>query len=358
MTRRGLLLAVVLLAVVAAPVEAASPGGPRLALTEYQGGADVFLLKSIAPDGSAPLQLAEGGKRKRPVPAPLEIPSWSPDGTSIAFTGTGGRVAGTRGFVVEDSQIFLAAEDGSGLRVLPGTTGAVSPVFAPDGRTIAFARQRRRTRPNGRGGVDVVDESASVWLADLQTGESARLTPWRRWLQSYPWSFSPDGSTLLIGRRARRDGPSSLVALRLDGAKGALLARRATDGVYSPDGTRIAFLRTRLRRFVSAEDGKAGLETTTDLYTMRSNGSEVRRLTRTPRSLEVWPSWDPSGERLAYTRLRGGSFLGFLGFGAAILQVNADGSCGSTIRPPRRGVAYWGAAWQPGSGREAGRIAC
>jgi TolB protein len=356
--RRALLLTVALLAVVAVPVEAASPPGPRLALVEYQGGADTFLLKSIGPDGSAPLPLAEGGKRSGPVPAPLETPSWSPDGTSIAFTGTGGRVAGTRGFVVEDSQVFVASEDGSGLRALPGTTGASGPVFAPDGRTIAFARQRRRTRPNGRGGVEVVDESATVWLIDLQTGASTRITPWRRWLQSYPSSFSPDGSTLLVGRRVRRDGPPSLVALRLDGGKGAVVARRATDGVYSPDGSRIAFLRTHRRRFVSAEDGEAGIATTTDLYTMRSDGSGVRRLTRTPTGIEIWPSWDPSGERLAYTRLRGGSFLGYIGFGDSILQVNADGTCGSTVLSGRRGIAYWGGAWQPGPGREAGRVAC
>ena len=91
---------------------------------------------------------------------------------------------------------------------------------------------------------------------------------------------------------------------------------------------------------------------------MGSDGSRVRRLTRTRGGIELWPSWDPSGERIAYTRLHGGSFLGFLGFGDAILQVNADGSCGSTVLGGRFGVAYWGGAWQPGPGREAGRIPC
>jgi TolB protein len=357
MRRRGPLLAVVVLALVAGPAGAAPPDGPRLALTEYQGFTDTFVLKTVGPDGAAPMRLVEGGRKKSPVPAPLEAPSWSADGSMLAFAGTGGRVAGTRGFVVEDSQVFVVSADGAGLRAIPGTTGATNPVFAPDNRTVAFARQRRRTRPNDRGGVKVVDQRTAIWLVDIHTGASSRITPWRSWLNSFPSSFSPDGSTLLMARFTSRDGPPSLVALRLDGGKGAVLARNATLGVYSPDGARIAFLRPRVRRVVG-RGGETGLESTTDLYTMGSDGKGETRLTRTPAGIELWPSWDPSGERLAYTRLRGGSFLGFLGFGDSLMQVNADGSCASTILSGRRGFAYWGGAWQPGPGREAGRIAC
>ena len=138
-----------------------------------------------------------------------------------------------------------------------------------------------------------------------------------------------------------------------------MLARGSTDGVYSPDGSEIAFLRTHDRRYGSRRSGETGIETTTDLYAMRSDGSHVRRLTRTPLGVELWPSWDPSGERLAYTRFQGGGSLeGFIGFGDAVLQINADGSCGSPILAGRRGVAYYGASWQPGAGRGAGRIAC
>jgi Tol biopolymer transport system component len=338
-------------------LRAAAPEGPRLALTEYRGASDSFVLKSVGPDGSAPLPIAVGGKGKLPLPAPLEAPSWSPDGASITFTGTGGRVAGTQGFLVEETQVFVAAADGSGLRALPGTTGAVTPIFAPDGHTIAFARQRRRTRRTDRGGVKVVDERAAVWLVDVLTGATTRVSPWRSWLSNYPTSFSPDGAELLVSRTSRRNGPPSVAVLPLGGGRGAVLSPGG-GGVYSPDGSRIAFLRTHDRRVVSAETGEAGIETTTDLYTMRSDGSRARRLTRTPANLEVWPSWDPSGERIAYTRMRGGSFLGFLGFGDAIMQLNADGSCGRPIRPGRLGIAYWGGAWQPGPGREAGPIAC
>lgn len=357
MRGRALLLGITLLAVVVHTAGAAPPEGPRLVLTEYQGFTDTFVLKTVDAGGAAPMRLVEGGRKRRPVPAPLEAPSWSADGSMLAFAGTGGRVAGTTGFVVDDSQVFVVSADGAGLRAIPGTTGGGIPVFAPDNRTVAFARQRRRTRPNDRGGVTVVDRRTAIWLVDIHTGASSRITPWRSWVNSFPSSFSPDGSTLLVARSTSRDGPPSLVALRLDGGKGAVLARRATLGVYSPDGSRIAFLRPQVRRVVG-RDGEADRESTTDLYTMKSDGTGERRLTRTAAGIELWPSWDPSGERIAYTRLRGGSFLGFLGFGDAVMQVNADGSCTSTILRGRRGYAYWGGAWQPGPGREAGRIAC
>ena len=74
------------------------------------------------------------------------------------------------------------------------------------------------------------------------------------------------------------------------------------------------------------------------------------------------PSWDPSGQRLAFVRARGSTGFvpeldGLFPFGNAIAQVNADGSCPVEILSLRR-VALYGVAWQPGPGREAGPIDC
>lgn len=84
----------------------------------------------------------------------------------------------------------------------------------------------------------------------------------------------------------------------------------------------------------------------------------MRRLTNS-RSNDLFPSWDPSGERLAFVRYRPGhAELDEIGIGSALMQVNADGSCPSAVLGPSRGIGLYGAAWQPGPGREAGRIAC
>jgi Tol biopolymer transport system component len=96
------------------------------------------------------------------------------------------------------------------------------------------------------------------------------------------------------------------------------------------------------------------IEESTDLYVVGSDGSGLQRLTRTPSILEIWPAWDPSGERIAYSELPSDSESERP---ASIAQVNADGTCrGTLLRRPNS--ALGGPAWRPGPGREAGRIAC
>jgi hypothetical protein len=47
-----------------------------------------------------------------------------------------------------------------------------------------------------------------------------------------------------------------------------------------------------------------------------------------------------------------------LGYGSAVMQVNADGSCLGVVLRSSLDVAFFGVAWQPGPGRQAGRIEC
>ena len=59
----------------------------------------------------------------------LGYPSWSPDGTLIAFV---------RSNYEKGSQIFLMNADGSSPHVLSGLLAADDPSWSPDGRTLAF----------------------------------------------------------------------------------------------------------------------------------------------------------------------------------------------------------------------------
>jgi Tol biopolymer transport system component len=91
---------------------------------------------------------------------------------------------------------------------------------------------------------------------------------------------------------------------------------------------------------------------------MPVDGSASRRLTDTAKEIEVAPSWDPSGSRLAFIQL-GNPFTnaGFLDIGSAVMEVNADGTCPTKILAARHTI-YFGAAWRPGPGRAAGQITC
>ncbi len=314
---------------------AAAPGGPRLAVVKWNVFEGRFVLETIDRTGAQPSRLAGGGERKRPLPEIFEAPTWSPDGSKIAFVGVARSLeSGLRG-----DRLYVVGADGRDLKPLPGTHGSVSPVFAPDGSSIAVTRYSRR--------------GASIWLVDLAGGAPRRVTPARRGLYLFSSSFSPDGSTLLTTRYTGRR--EEIAAVHLGTGEVETVLRDAGTPVYSPDGTRIALLRWRpLKR---RDDTRTE---TSDLFTVGADGKGLRRLTDTRRQTEEFPSWDPAGERLAFVRYLPESveneFLE-VGVGASVVQMNADGTCPREILKPSIEAIY-GVTWQPGPGRAAGKIAC
>ena len=311
-------------------------------------------LRTFGPSGAqrrslldAPLE-ARGGEVG---PVPFHGPSWSADGSLLAFAGSSGKV----------KRIYVIDTDGGGLRPVAGTKNGTEPVLSPDGHTVAFSRTRFRAHLNPKNPLETrFYASTTIWLGDLGGGSPRRLTDWRNGLESTPGSFSPDGSVLAMTvRDDRLDGPRVMLA-PLDGRPAAELVQLGAEPAFSPDGSRVAFVGYGDRDTVHAEenhDYAAG-----EIYTVGVDGSGLKRLTRSKGILESAPSWDPSGERIAYVRARGST--GFVPeldrlfpFGNAIAQVNADGSCPTEVLSLRR-VALYGVAWQPGPGLEAGAIAC
>ncbi len=291
---------------------AAGPAGPRLAVVKETWNPRRVTLLTVDPDGRAPKRIA-GGQEWGPVS--FGRLAWRPDGAEIAFHGI--------------RSIFLARADGSGAREL-NIANAERPVFAPDGHTLAFTR------------FSLSEREAAIWTIDLASGVQRRLTPSRRGLVYVSSSFSADGTTLLATRiDYKRNGQPELMALHLDTNGATRLLRHGFAPVYSPDGSKIAFFR-------EVGDRRAG-----DLFVLNVAGGSLRRLTRTPHKEELFASWDPSGERVAFTRFRGRHFE----WANSIVQINADGTCETEILSSRRTVFY-GSAWQPGPGRGAGRIDC
>jgi len=346
--RRAVGLGVLALLLAVGVAMAAAPAGPRLAVVKLTAKPYRIELLTVGPSGGHPLRLATRDTNPRMLMV-FSALSWGPDGEQGVFTG----VVGQRN---EDDhelllRLFTIHADGSGLRVIPGTRGANEPVFSPDGRTIAFTRIVDREVPTTVGGKRREEfHGASIWIVDLLTGAQRQLTPWRDGLYYGASSFSPDGSTLL----ATHEDNSLLyesepVALEVDGSGSRRIFEDGSSPVYSPDGSEIAFARY-------IEEYGSEPATSTDLYVINADGTDLRRLTRTRGLYELGPSWDPSGERLAYVRF---SFSGAEARaskgGGGIMQINADGTCQTPMMLP---AGLSAPVWQPGSGREAGRIEC
>jgi len=170
------------------------------------------------------------------------FPAWSPDGTRIAFVSTREL----------DETIYVMNADGSGQRRLTGS-GPGPPVWSPDGTRIAFVGA----------GIQVINADGSG-LATLADGSSP--------------AWSPDGSSIAFARGREvgiGGGTSDIYVMDADGSRESRLTEGeflAGDGspTWSPDGTRIAFVR-----------GGA-------IYAMKANGSNQTRVAEGPALLVVW----------------------------------------------------------------------
>jgi len=350
----------------ATPVVAGeAPPGPRLGTTELieakrprlegDGRPPMMALATIDPStgGQQRFLRAKLGTPNRLVPSPFQAPAWSPDGALIAFAANDdGDESGDR--------IFFASADGSGARPIPGTRGGSQPVLSPDGVTLAFSRTRFRSNVKpGRLYADFYS-STTTWIVDLRSGKPRRLTRWRDGLYNEPGSFTADGSGLLVTKEDSNLEGSRIVHVNLADGSSREILESASEPAVSPDGSRIAFVGFMDPDLVEAEENHDYLAV--DLYVARADGTEVRRLSRSEDVLESGPSWDPSGQRIGYVQFRADtSFVPALGLlfpaGNALMQVNADGSCREKILSRPR-IAFYGTAWQPGPGREAGPISC
>ncbi len=315
------------------------PIGPRLALMRVHQSRQELV--TVDPSGSNQQVLVDSRGPIQPFPA--SPPSWSADGDKVAFVGA----SGDSDFHFD---IYVQAVKDGGIFQVPGTRNGTHPLLSPDGHTVAFTRFKpgRADKKQTRG------TEFAVWLADLGGGVVRRITPYARHVSDGALSFSPDGSTLLLTRTVEGGAPAA-VSIDLSRGRAAVIARRASDPVYSPDGAQIAFERVPRQ---TLRKGGSNRRLFTDLYTMRADSSGIRRLTKTGKTAEVRPSWDPSGQRLAYLEVASSVGEGDFPFPEGSLgEINVDGTCRTEV-PTTPDPRIVGVAWQPGLGREAGPIVC
>ena len=204
-------------------------------------------------------------------------PSYSADGTKIAFDGDSGpgqpSVHG----------IFVANVDGSDARQLTSAPTAndsydTESQWSPDGKWVAFTRVGRIHR-------------ATIWVIRSDGTGLRRLT--KPSLDAASPDWSPDGSKILFNNHydPRRHQSANVYWMRPDGShKTALTHHRGGRGhsfrpVWSPDGKRIVFTRATP---IGENDGRV------DIYTMRPDGSHLRRVTDMPDAFTTNADWGPA----------------------------------------------------------------
>ena len=154
--------------------------------------------------------------------------------------------------------------------------------------------------------------------------------------------WSPDGTRIAFVRNIKvgidRDEIVTRPTIFVVNADGSGLRRLSPPGKYdespswSPDGKRIVFARSA--------DVSDGLDT--DVWVMNRDGASARKLTHHP-VLDQYPAWSPDGRRIAFTR----------GWPekTQVFVMNADGTGQHRLlRDATQGIR---AAWSPDSQRLA-----
>jgi Tol biopolymer transport system component len=229
---------------------------------------DVF---SMAPDGTSKANLSRNAN-------PDSAPSWSADGTRLAFTrpGKGG-----------GEDVFVMNANGKAQRNLTRSTpDDANPDWAPDSSKVVY----------DVGGTQIFSSNADGTAMQ-------RLIP-----GGFAPSWSPTGLQIAYTQNVEPSNSEIFVA-NPDGS-GVRNLTNATgyddDGAtWSPDGTKVAFT-----RYV----GAAG-----EIYVMNADGSGLVNLTNDP-SNDAEPTWSPDGTKIAFATNRGPTG------DMEIFVMNADGS--------------------------------
>ncbi len=216
-------------------------------------------------DGSGAFDLAPGAS-----------PDWSPDGAKLAFsklTCDSHDDSCSGGIVVADPEARHFTE------LSKGKNGH-SPTWAPTGDMLAF--------------VEFFD---AEWAADSITLKMIRLDgspsvniplPIMQWIGELDWS--PDGRRIAF--QCDLSGYADICVVNTDGSGFARLTSGAdvkSAPAWSPDGTRIAFTTG------PAPSGTSGSRPSPSVAVMGADGSGIRRITT-----GSWPAWSPDGTRLVF----------------------------------------------------------
>jgi Tol biopolymer transport system component len=240
-------------------------------------------------------------------PLRWRAPAWSPDGATLAVNAFSN--AGCRGGpYLCTSDYYAVLVDLTGKRL--GVTG-FNPAWSPDGQRLAYQVDEivgDGTYLDWQIGVSNADGSASHLLAAAQAVRRPA---------DYCWflpSWSTDGRRIAFALKPcegeaypNRD---RLYIAPADGTTTRMLPR-ARDPVWSPDGSRLAFVRNIDERSV--------------LFMAGPGGGQARRITSLHEDATA-PLWSPDGRWLAFQRSSNGSSQIYVvdGAGTSLRRVTRE----------------------------------
>ena len=219
----------------------------------------------VSTAGGAPQQLTQSGHDSSPV--------WSPDGKTIAF------LSSRSG----DSQVYLLSlEGGEAQKLTKLSTGADIVKWSPDGKTIAFTSSVYPDckDDNCNSKRDAEKEKNKVKAHVAERLLYRHWTHWNEGKRSHLFVVPADG-----GGAPRDLTPGADFDVPPDERGGP------ADINFSPDGKELCF--------AAVIDKIEAISTNGDLFTVPVAGGEIKRITTQP-GFDGAPVYSPDGKYIAY----------------------------------------------------------
>ena len=240
-----------------------------------------------------------------------------PAGSNAAFKREGTILYASTKKNVRNWDLFTIKADGSERQQLTHTREPEQhPSWSPDGKKILFTRG------------DVMT-NIDLYVMDADSANVVRLTEHPE--RDQRGVFSPDGETIAFV--SQRDGDVAVWLMDADGANPRKLVQGGQPS-FSPDGRRIAFT-------------SSAFDDNDEIYLIDLDGSNRTRLTENRRKLDMFASFSPKGDYLAYNSEEFG--------GQELMLMRADGQGQTRISiaeetyeqepvwsPDGKGIAYAG----------------
>ena len=307
-----------------------SPDGKWVAFSaEYGGNTDVY----ITPTDPAAAAEA-GGQPKRLTwhPGADVVQGWTPDGKRVMFAS--GRAANAPNGA---PRFFTIGLEG-GVEEPMALPRAYQGKISPDGRRIAYRMNNSwdEERRNYRGG-----QNRPIWIVDLDTYA----------LESPPWTDSKDIDPVWLGGivyfLSDRDGVSNVWGYdtrtkklgqvtnytdfdvkTLDAGAGVLVFEQAGNiHEIDPGNERDRVVNVAVagdfpwmmpqwkdvtnrmgNLALSATGKRAAVEARGEIFTIPAEKGDVRNITNSSGSAEIWPAWSPDGRSISYFSDKSGEY--------------------------------------------------
>ncbi len=191
---------------------------------------------------------------------------------------------GTLVFSDETNDIWSMRANGTGVRRLTSAPAMeFDPTWSPDGSRIAYRHQARD------------NETPEIFVMDADGSDQRNLT--RNDVADWGPAWSPDGSSIAFNSAMGTGGIGLLgYTVSPSGSRPHRLSGHFIEyPAWSPDGSRIAFM--------APVPGAAGSNPDYNIFVMNADGSDIRRLTRTPGE-DGWPAWSPDGSSIVFSSAR------------------------------------------------------